>query len=285
MVFRSEGRRGEKIYVRGFLLGALGDAYMRSYWLDLSKPAHAILYRFGLSARGKTELETLKKLSYGKANVYELKKNLRDIGVHYSTVLRALRRLEKKKLVRVASQRDVGRREKTYACTLVGELVVVLARNGLSGAARVVAESSRSFHECVGAHLPFDSYYPLSMTESIIWNIWNSKKGETAVRSDIDVYVRNVELEWVKANIVKALFYDPSRPAYMHEDGDYLPLSRPEILGYLKRITHINWISDWVAEVIEKYVEKEKEWLQELEDFKRDVKLARIFTDKFKQTL
>ena len=104
-----------------FVLRAQGDAYMCSYWLDLSNPAHRILYKFGLSARGKTELEILKKLSQGSANVYELKwKRLRDIDVHYSTVLRALRRLEKKKLVRVVSQKNSGRRGKTYACTLVG---------------------------------------------------------------------------------------------------------------------------------------------------------------------
>jgi len=229
------------------------------------------LYKFGLSARGKTELEILKKLSRGRANVYELKwKRLRDVDVHYSTVLRALRRLEKKKLVRVVSQRDVGRRGKMYACTLVGELVVALARNGLSGAARIIDESSKSFRECVGVHLSFDSNYPLLMTESIIWNILNSKRGDTAVRSDLDVYVKNVELEWVKANIVKALFCDSSRP---------------EILRYLKKITHISWISDRVVQVIEKYVEKENEWLQALEDFKREVKLTRYFADKTEQPL
>lgn len=259
---------------------------MRSYWLDLSDPAHRILYKFGLSARGKTELEILKRLSHGSANVYELTKRLRDIGVHYSTVLRALRRLEKKKLVRVVSERDVGRRERTYACTLIGDLVVVLSRSGISGAWRIVAENSKSFHEYVRVHLSFDSEYPLSMTESVIWNIWKSKNGETAVRSDIDVYVRKAVLEWVKANIVRALFYDPSRPAdigdgYPH--GYYIPLSRPEILRYLKMITHINWISSWIVEVVEKYVKKERDWLQELDDFKREVKLARFFTGKSKR--
>jgi len=241
------------------------------------------LYKFGLSARGKTELEILKKLYRGRANVYELKwKRLQDVDVHYSTVLRALRRLEKKKLVKVLSQRNVGRRGKTYACTLVGELVVTLARNGLSGATQIVAKSSKSFRECVGAHLPFDSNYPQSMTESIIWNIWNSERGETAVHSDLDVYVKNVELEWVKVNIVGSLFYDPSRH---HFDDRYpLPLSRSEILRYLKKITHINWISSWLVQVIESYVERENEWLQELEDFKTETKLTQFYAKEFQQT-
>jgi DNA-binding PadR family transcriptional regulator len=149
---------------------------MCSYWLDLSIPAHRILYKFGLSARGKTELEILKNLSKGSANVYELKwKRLRDIDVHYSTVLRALRRLEKKKLVRVVSQRDSGHRGKTYACTLLGNLVVALTKKGLSGAAKIVAENSRSFRECIRIHLSFDSDYPSIMMESVILKILNTK--------------------------------------------------------------------------------------------------------------
>jgi DNA-binding PadR family transcriptional regulator len=254
---------------------------MRSYWLDLSNPAHRILYKFGLSARGKTELEILKKLSFGKANPYEMTNKLRDIGVHYSTVLRALRRLAKKKLVRVVSEKDVGRRKKTYACTLVGELVAALARDGLSGAAQRVAESSESFRECIDVHAPFDSDYPLSMTESIIWNIWHSDRGEIAMRSDLDVCVRNVELKWVESNIVRALIYDASRPDL---DDSYLPLSRPEIRGYLKRFANISWIRDWLVQVIEKYVEKQRERLQELEDFKREMELTRFFS-KSEQTL
>jgi len=251
---------------------------MRSYWLDLSNPAHRILYELGLSARGKTELEILKRLSHSSANVYELNKRLRDIGVHYSTVLRALRRLEKKKLVRVVSERDTGRREKTYACTLIGDLVVALAKNGLSGAARIVAESSKSFRECVEVHLSFNSNYPMSLTESVIRKILKSERGERAVRSDLDVYVRNVESEWVKANIVNALFYDPSQPNF--EDLYYRPLSRAEILRYLKKVVHIGRISDWLVQVVEKYVEKEKKWLQALEDFEREVKLARLYLEK-----
>jgi len=256
---------------------------MHSYWLDLSNPAHQILYKFGLSARGKTELEILKELSHGRANVYELHgKRLRDIRVHYSTVLRALRRLEKKKLVRVLSSKEVGRRDKTYVCTLIGELVVALVRNGMSGATRIIAESSKSFRECIGVHLSFDSDYPLSMTESVIWNLLESEKGEIATRSDLDACVRKAELEWVNSNIVKALIYEPSRPDL---GGYYRSLSRSKILRYLKKITHIGWISDWVVRVIEKHIEQENEWLQALEDFKREVKLTRYFADKTEQPL
>jgi len=251
---------------------------MCSYWLDLSNPAHRILYKFGLSARGKTELEILKELSKGSTNVYELKwKRLRDNDVHYSTVLRALRRLEKKKLVRVVSQRVSGHREKTYACTLVGALVVELARNGMSGAARIVAESSKSFRECIKVHLSFDSDYPSIMMESVISKILNTKKVEPVIRSELDDYVRNSELEWVKAHIVRALFHDPYGPNFEDRYSIHLhsPLSRPEILRYFRKIIHISWIRDFVIRFIEPYTQKENEWLQALEDFKREVKVAR----------
>lgn len=248
---------------------------MRSYWLDLSDPAHRILYKLGLSARGKTELEILKKLSQGSANVYERKwKKLRNLDVHYSTVLRALRRLGKKKLVRVKSSKQGERRTKTYACTVLGELVAALARNGIDGAAQIVAESSSSFRECVGERV----FEPWLITESVIWNILESEKPESFTLSDFDVYVKKVMLEQIEANLVRALFYDPSRPNF--DDRYYLPLSRPEILRHLNKFTHIGWIADWLVQIIEKYVEKENEWLQALEDFKREVRLAKSFDDE-----
>lgn len=270
-----------------FSFRRLRGAYMCSYWLDLSNPAHRILYKFGLSARGKTELEILKELSKGSTNVYELKwKRLRDNDVHYSTVLRALRRLEKKKLVRVVSQRVSGHREKTYACTLVGALVVELARNGMSGAARIVAESSKSFRECIRVHsfvrsrINYD--YESMMMELVILNLKNTKKVESVIPSELDEHVRNIELEWIRENIVNALFHDSSANHFHRGriDSDYRislydPLSRSEILRYLRKIVHTSWMRDFVIQFIEHYIEKENEWLQALKDFKMEVKLAR----------
>ncbi len=117
----------------------------------------------------------------------------------------------------------------------------------------------------------------------MVWNILKSERIESALRSDLDVYVRKAVLEWVKAKIAKALFYDPSRPDF--DEGFYIPLSRPEILRYLKKVTHISWISDWLVQIVEKHVEKEKEWLQALEDFEREVKLSRLYAGKTEQTL
>jgi len=260
---------------------------MRSYWLDLHKPAQRILYRFGLSARGKTELEILKKLSQGSTNVYKLNRKTKcDIDVHYSTVLRALRRLEKKRLVKVVSQGNSGRREKKYACTILGQLVVALAKKGMSGAVRIVAESSKSFRECIRVHsfvrsrINYD--YESMMMELVILNLKNTKKVESVIPSELDEHVRNIELEWIRENIVNALFHDSSANHFHRGriDSDYRislydPLSRSEILRYLRKIVHTSWMRDFVIQFIEHYIEKENEWLQALKDFKMEVKLAR----------
>ena len=228
-----------------------------------------LLYELGLATywgKYKIELKILKQLSLKRANVYELKwKRLRGIDAHYSTVLRALRRLEEKKLVRIVSSSKVGRRRKIYACTLLGELVVALARNGLRAAAQIVAASSPSFRECLGVHLSFDPDYSFSLTEETIREIARSKRGEMVTRPDLDVCVRKIELRWFSENIIEEL--------------NNLS-SRPKILKYLRKITHIDWISDWVMRAIEKYAERENEWLQTLEDFKREAKLTQYFTDK-----
>lgn len=203
---------------------------------------NAILYELRLInwlGKKKIEYKILEQLSRQKANVYEIKwKRLRGIDAHYSTVLRALRRLEEKKLVRIVSSSKVGRRNKIYACTLLGELVVVLERNGLRAVAQIIAESSPSFRECLGVHFSFDPDYYFSLAIGIIWEILRNRGGEMVMRPDLDVYARRIELRWVKENIIEALNN---------------PSSRPMILEYLKKITHINWISDWVVQVIEKY--------------------------------
>ena len=224
----------------------------------LAHARESILVKLGLITwlgKRKIALEILEQLSRRKANVYELKwKRLRGIDAHYSTVLRALRRLEEKKLVRIVSSSKAGRRKKIYACTLLGELVVVLARDGLRAVAQIVAESSQSFRECVEVHLSFDLDYDIDLTIEVISEILRNRRGEMVTRPDLDVYVRKVELRWFNENIIEEL--------------NNLS-SRPKILKYLRKINHINWISDWMMQAIEKYAERENEWLETLEDFKR----------------
>lgn len=245
-----------------------------TYFLDRDYDRSRILVKLGLITwlgKRKIALEILEQLSRRKANVYELKwKRMRGIDAHYSTVLRALRRLEEKKLVRIVSSSKVGRRKKIYACTLLGELAIVLARDGLRAVAQIVAESSPSFRECLGVHLSFDPHYYVYLTRGVIWEILGNKRGEMVTRPDLDAYVRKIELRWFSENIIEEL--------------NNLS-SRPKILKYLRKITHIDWISDWVMHAIERYAEMESEWLQTLKDFEREVKRARVFSGNIGQTL
>jgi DNA-binding PadR family transcriptional regulator len=241
------------------------------------RPTHPdrdeILRSFGLITwlgKKKIELRILEELSRQEANVYELKWNrLSTVDSHYSTVLRALRRLEEKKLARIRPSSNVGRRKKIYACTLFGELVAVLARDGMKAIAHTIVKYSPSFRECLRVHSSFDPYYYVDLTGKIISEISESRGAEMVTRNDLDEHVRKVELVWISENIIKSL------------DN---PSTRIRILRYLRKIAHIDWISDWIVQVLDKYVEEENEWLQALQDFKREVKTARFFADVFEQS-
>ena len=96
--------------------------------------------------------------------------------------------------------------------------------------------------------------------------------------SELADYVRDIEFDWIKTNIVRCLFPYPNNLDFGDRHRFILnsPLSRPEILRYLRKIVHISWIRDFLLQFIERYTQKEKEWLQGLEDFKREVKLAQV---------
>ena len=210
----------------------------------------------------KIDLKILKQLLPSKANAYELKwKRLKDSSEHYSTVLRALRRLERKKFVRLVSSSEEGRRNKTYACTLLGELVVALARKGLKAPTQIIAQSSASFRECLEIHSTIDPYHCERLTIEIIEDILNSKGQEAVTHLDLDLYVKDVEFKWARRNIIEELNNASSRP---------------RVLRYLRKASDIKWLSEWLVPNLEKHVEKEGEWLQTLKDFNREAKLTKL---------
>jgi len=185
----------------------LENAYMDSPEMSFTRfqPEDIILHRLRIR-RGKIELKILEKLSRREANVYELRwKRLRDVNVHYSTVLRALERLEKKKLVKIISSSKVGRRYKTYANTLSGDLVLALAKKGLDGTAKILAENSPSFRECLGAHSSLGQDHYMFLTREVVWEISMGKKGNVITHHDLDFYVRKAELLWIRRNVIDVL--------------------------------------------------------------------------------
>lgn len=213
--------------------------------LGLVTHARASIFR---AYKWKVDLKILDKLLPSKANVYELKhRRLKDSDEHYSTVLRALRRLERKRFVKLVSSEKEGRRNKTYACTLLGELVIVVARKGMEAASQIIAESSQSFRECLEIR---PSHWE-QLTMETIRGVFNSKGEDAVTHSDLDLYVRNAEFNWARNNIIKNL-NDLS--------------SRPDIRGYLRALPNIKWLGKWLAPTLEKHVEKEGAWLQTLRD-------------------
>lgn len=228
-----------------------------------------ILQKLGLK-EGETELKILaglSKVTVGEAaNVYELSKKLSDVG-HYSTILRALRRLEQKKLVRGVLSIE-GRREKVYFTTFLGDLIIALAHGGWKATAQILAESSSSFRECIKAHFFRNPYRYWSLTRDIIKILCM----RVDVPPNIEGTVRHSEIDWIKEHIA----------TYLND-----PSCRPWISKYLTKMSHVSWIKSELIPFIDYHIEVEKEWLRTLADFKKDllsaekgVKLTQYFVDK-----
>jgi DNA-binding PadR family transcriptional regulator len=216
-----------------------------------------VLGALGLK-EGGTEFRILMELSKTRtANVYELWKRLPDVG-HYSTVLRAIKRLNfrEKNLVQNWHASKGGRRKTTYTLTLFGDLIVALVKGGWRSAAQLLAESSLSFCECILAHFSRDPYYYWSLTRHIIEEV---KPYIIIDIPEIEEIVRRIEINWIKEHITEAL-NDPS--------------SRSWISTYLKRMAHVNWIISTRTDLlsfIDSYIKEQEEWLQVLNDCKSDL--------------
>lgn len=232
------------------------------------KSCNNILQGLGLK-EGGTALRVLTELSEaGGANVYELWRKMPGVG-HYSTVLRALRKLEQENLVRVVPSSGEGRSQKICAMTLYGELILALVKDGWKLAAQLLAEKSSTFRDCIRAHFSRDPYYYWGLTRDIIEEI---KTYIIIDIPDIEEIVRRLEIEWIEAHIVEEL------------DN---PSSRLWISKYLKRMSHAGWIRSELLPYLADYIEKERDWLQTLDGFKNDLlsvekraKLTQFFSEK-----
>jgi len=214
---------------------------------------------------GKIKIRILTKLSTtGQTNVYKLWKSLHDAG-HYTTVLRALGPLQLMKLVRVAPSSGTGRKSRMYSITLLGELILALVKGGWRSAAQLLAENSPSFRECIRAHFSRNPYRYWSLTRDVIKEYvetaWKYLDPDVDIAPFIDIeeVVKRIEVDWIKAHITEQLD-DPS--------------SRPWISKYLKRMSHFDWIASELSAFLDNYITNEREWLQTLEEFRRDLLLS-----------
>jgi hypothetical protein len=207
-----------------------------------------------LSENDRTLLITLLKI--GKANVYKLSKT-QDLG-HYSTVLRALRRLRKWNLVRLLPEGNSNRGEKVFTLTLFGEFVAVLAKGGWQEVAQKLAEISQKFCECIETHQTINKYHYLYVAEDTLLGLMFSPRF-THIQPDIEELVITAEHGWIMDTVIEKLH-------------DYK--SRPEAIKELKKLSHIDWIRSLIFSIIDEETAIESDWLNVLANFRKDLKSA-----------
>ena len=212
-----------------------------------------------LSNTDNVILTTLLKIS--KANVYRLSKTEGLARTrHYSTVLRALRRLGKWNLVHVLPESNTRRSEKIYALTLSGEYVALLVKGGWKEVARKLFQTSSKFQESVRAHRTINKYHYLNLALDTVFDLMHSLAYRN-VKPDIEKSVDQAEYNWIAESIVSDL---QSRA------------TRAEALTNLRKLSHIDWIRSAIFSIIDDETANETEWLNLLVDFRRELKSAEM---------
>lgn len=237
--------RWDAIYERGELLRWLG-----LYTWRVVERESFLVYSENYAFR------ILKKLlQLGRANVYELAKSSKNAG-HYSTILRALRRMEKSTLVKVVPIDSTGgRKQKVYEVTLLGELVESLASGGWKGVAEKIAAMAPRFQDCQKAHEHFDPYYYWRLAHSVIWSLMRTSMPSN-VDVDLERVVTETEGEWIKANIIKKL-------------NDTRALSQNS--HYLEKLSNIQWIGSMITQMLDEYCREWETWLKTLHALRQEL--------------
>jgi predicted transcriptional regulator len=237
--------RWNAIYERGELLRKLGLYTLR-----------VIEGKVLLDYTENNAFRILKKLlQLGGANVYELAKFSKNAG-HYSTILRALRRMEKRGLVKVVPKDSTsGRNEKVYEVTLFGELIESLASGGWKGMAEKIAVIAPRFQDCQRAYERFDPSYYWHHAYSIVESLMRTPMPNN-VKFEIERVVTENEGEWIKTNLIKKL-NDPQTVS--------------QNLHYLKELSDVQWIGCIVLQLLDEYYSEWEKWLKTLNAFRHEL--------------
>lgn len=245
------------------------DIVSASHARRAEKSRNAILRNFGLR-EGKIELLVLSNLSDVELpSVYGLWKNLPTYA-HYTTILRVLKRLEEKGLVKLAFSRKEGRHLKKYTATSWGRLIAALAKGGWKAAARVAAEESSRFKECVLAHQSLNPYYYLGLTRNVIsdWTTrtkvekfqefdeqYRGKFGPTKTKELYSSWYKRKREQLNIDDLVMQNEYNHIQDYFLNYfDGDSLPATLKE----MKILSQVGWIKTIVMSVIDEYLDEQK---------------------------
>jgi DNA-binding PadR family transcriptional regulator len=194
-------------------------------------------------------LNRLEKLK--KANVYRIAKSLKDAG-HYSTILRALRRMEKKGLVRSITVNSKNRRQKTYEVTLLGNAITVLAKENWRHAADEIAQRSSRFLECQRIFQTLGLEYYHYLTYRVIESLMYPTKLREAEADleQVEQAVTEANVNWLKQKIIPKL-----SDLAMRSEG----------LRQIEQLASISWMQSITAQCTEEYILETKNWLKKIE--------------------
>lgn len=227
---------------------------------ELLRNMHLFCYEFTETAlarlKPRNEFRILRKLAKLRcANVYRISKSLRDAG-HYSTILRALRRMERKGLVRNVRTNHENRSQKTYEITLLGKAVTVLGQDDWKHAAEIIAARSPRFSDCQKICQTIGSVYYQYLTYHVI----ESLMYPTTLR-DVDGECKQIEEavaqgneNWIRKNIMPKLNDTEARSDYLQQ---------------IELLLNIPWMRLIAAKCIEEYVSEWKGWLETVEGIKQ----------------
>ena len=217
-----------------------------------------ILGKLGLK-EGGTELRILTALSdISSTNVYKLWKQLQNIG-HYSTVFRALKRLESKRLVMVQQRERTGRNKNVYSLTQLGDLILALSQDGWKTTARLLTKKSLKFSQCIEVRRSLHPFYYYPLARNIIEKMLSFPRYRNT-QPDLEKIVVECESQWIREKVAE-------------EMGD--PSARPELFRYLMKLSYADWIRPIVLSLVDEYIREEKEWLQALGKFSKE-----LYTDR-----
>jgi DNA-binding PadR family transcriptional regulator len=208
-------------------------------------------YQMRLRARG--EFKILRRLAQlGHANVYEISKSLKDAG-HYSTILRALRRMERKGLVHtIIGDHADDRSQKTYEVTLLGKAIKSLGEGDWKRAAEKIAEQSSRFRDCQRMYQVLGYNYYEYLTYYVIESLMYP-----ATSRDLEAECKQVDEEitqrsdrWIRKIVMPKLYCRETRSEGLHQ---------------IEQLVEIPWMRPIAIQCIEEYVSDMKDWLRTIE--------------------
>ena len=157
---------------------------------------------------------------------------------HYPTVLRSLKKLEKKRCVEVVIDRMEGRTTRIYAPTPLGKLTYFILRGESAQVTRTIALSSPLFQEMVNSKVQGIDEWAYYVARYMLFHL-DEEKPPT-----LDDVLKDIVSGSLKEDILNILDQK----------------SRNEIL----QITKAEWIRKLAIEETEKEIRRSREYLEQL---------------------